>query len=741
MREVSKKGAFWHWGNWMYKYRIIILVFWVILLAGSAFFAAKTPGLLKDNGFTPIGSESDNGMKLIQENLEMPASVLNLVFESDQLDLTEDVHKKAILDSLEGLTKLPYVDRVEISNATRKENARAGVQTVNVMMNLDTNATLQHYPEIQNTIKPPEGMSVYITGGMAALYDMQEASKKDILKAEMIGLPLALIVLLLVFGTIVGALLPLVVGLMSVTTTLGIIYFIAQDNSLSNFLPNLVTMLGLAVGIDYALFLASRFREELKRQPSVREAVAMTCQTAGHSIFFSGIAVLIGLFGMLFIDLNFFHSLSLGGIIVVTMSVIVGNTLLLALFAVLGHKVNSLRVIPSFMRRKKPSQFWNKVANMVMKRPVIFIVIISGILIYAMTPITQIKYNLPSTEVLPPSYDSRYGSDVMKETYDMREINGLQVAVQASGNYWDEQTISAVSKYIDELEQTAGVRKVQSYLTAFEGRSPAEISMMLSQQQVRDQLEEQRIVKDQFILIAVTPESDPDDAATDKLVETIRSINPEQLETTVTGAPAYRLDVINRIQDKLFHVLLFVFGVTFIVLLFAFRSVLLPLKAVLMNILSLGASLGIVVAVFQFGYLADLFQITSIGYVSAMLPVIIFCVVFGISMDYEVFLISRIQEEYESSWDNELSTAEGLKKTGSLITSAAFILIVVVGSFIFTDIEIMKAMGLGLGLAVLIDATVVRVLLVPALMKLLGKANWWAPKWLRPSRKPEEASN
>jgi RND superfamily putative drug exporter len=224
---------------------------------------------------------------------------------------------------------------------------------------------------------------------------------------------------------------------------------------------------------------------------------------------------------------------------------------------------------------------------------------------------------------------------------------------------------------------------------------------------------------------------DPDDPGTDVLVRELRKLDPGGLDVLVTGGPAYRLDIIDRIQNRIPEVLAFVMGITYLVLLAAFRSVLLPLKAVLMNILSLGASLGIVVLVFQYGYMADALHITSIGYVSATLPVIIFCVVFGISMDYEVFLISRIMEEYEATGDNELSTAEGLKKTGSLITSAAFILVVVVGSFIFTDIEIMKALGLGLGLSVLIDATIIRVMLVPALMKLLGKANWWAPKWLR----------
>jgi RND superfamily putative drug exporter len=199
----------------------------------------------------------------------------------------------------------------------------------------------------------------------------------------------------------------------------------------------------------------------------------------------------------------------------------------------------------------------------------------------------------------------------------------------------------------------------------------------------------------------------------------------------VTGGPAYRLDLLQRINDGIPKVVGFVMIVTYFILLMAFRSILLPLKAVVMNLLSLGASMGIVVTVFQKGFLADVLHITSTGYVSATLPVIIFCVVFGISMDYEVFLISRIAEEYEKTGNNENSTAEGLKKTGSLITSAALILIVVVGAFIFTDIEIIKALGLGLTLAVLIDATLIRILIVPSLMKLLGRANWWAPQWIK----------
>jgi putative drug exporter of the RND superfamily len=729
VRETSGKGWFWRWGRTIHRRRRVVVIVWVLLLAGFGMVAHKTPGMLKDNGFTPKGSDSDRGLTELQQELDLPATLLNLVYTKSEADLTGASEKKAIMDSLGGLKKLPYVQNVSFSE-TPRHDGHNDVQSVNVALNLKTDQALEKYPEIKETVKPPAGMQVYVSGGPAILYDMQQASKHDIAKSEAIGLPIALLVLLVVFGTVVGAVLPMVVGLMSVTATLGITYFIAQHYSLSNFLPNMVTMLGLAVGIDYALFLVSRFREELQRQPNIEEAVAMTSQTAGKSIFFSGIAVLIGLLGMFFVDLTFFRSLCLGGLLVVSVSVLVANTLLLALLGMLGTRINSLNVLPKYLRQRGTSRFWEKVAYRVMKRPILLTIIVGCGLIYMMIPLGHMKLGVPNAEVLPPSYESRHGSDLMKLAYDSREMNPIQIRIHTGKEVWDEASILQVREYAKKVADTAGVTKVRSYVDAGAAASDAELAAAFKAPEARKQLEDLKLAKYHTALLAVIPKLDPDDPGTDGLVRNLRKLDPGGLEVLVTGGPAYRLDIIERIQDRIPEVLAFVMGITYLVLLIAFRSVLLPLKAVLMNILSLGASLGIVVLVFQYGYMADALHITSIGYVSATLPVIIFCVVFGISMDYEVFLISRIMEEYEATGDNELSTAEGLKKTGSLITSAAFILVVVVGSFIFTDIEIMKALGLGLGLAVLIDATIVRVMLVPALMKLLGKANWWAPKWM-----------
>ncbi|MEC0231115.1 MMPL family transporter [Paenibacillus alba] len=729
MRESTVKGKFWRWGYAMHRFRWLVLAIGIVLLLSFAMFAQQTPGMLKDNGFTPKGSESDQGFLQLRDELGVPLTQLNLVYTGDGLDMTEERHQQTIMDSLNELKQLPYVESVKFVTTPRNEGYR-NVQAVTLSLKLDTDPALEKYPELKGFVHPPSGMKVYVTGGPAILHDMQEASKHDIAKSEAIGLPIALIVLLIVFGTLVAALLPMIVGLMSVTLTLGITYFIAQHQSLSNFLPNMVTMLGLAVGIDYALFLVSRFREELKRQSSVAEAVAMTCQTAGKSIFFSGIAVLIGLIGMLFVDLTFFRSLCLGGVIVVSISVIVANTLLLSLLGILGTKINSLQVLPKRFRKQETSRFWERIAYTVMRRPVLLVVLVGGALLYTMTPISHMKLSVPNAEVLPPNYESRYGADLLKAAYDPRMTGPIQIVVHTEAEVWDETSIGLIRAYSEQVKGVSGVKEVQSFISSLGQHSDQDLARMVKDASVKSKIEDNKIAKGHTALSIVVPEKDTDDPSTDELVRELRRVSKDGLEIAVTGGPAYRLDIIDRIQNEIPAVLIFVMGITYIVLLFAFRSVLLPLKAVLMNMLSLGASLGIVVLVFQHGYLADLLHITSIGYISATLPVIIFCVVFGISMDYEVFLISRIMEEYEQSGDNDKSTAEGLKKTGSLITSAAFILVVVVGSFIFTDIEIMKALGLGLGLAVLIDATIVRVMLVPALMKLLGDANWWAPKWL-----------
>jgi RND superfamily putative drug exporter len=730
MRESGEKRWLWHFGLAMYRYRWIVVLIWTLIFAGLGYFAHKVPDLLKDNGFSPYGSESETGQNRMQSQLGHPPSMLTIVYTSDRLNLRSEHEVQTILSSLDDLRKLPFVTRIKV-NQSERLLARHGIQSIHVELSLDNAKALDKYPEIRSRIHAPEGMKVYVDGGTATLYDIQQATRKDMSKSELWGLPIALVVLLIIFGTFLAAILPLIVGVMSVAVALGITYFIAERYSLSNFLPNLVTMVGLAIGIDYALFIVSRFREELKRYSDVGEAVATTCQTAGKSILFSGFAVLISMLGMLFIDLPVMRALCLGGVLVVSAAVLSSSTLLPALLGLFGHNINRLQMFPGLQRKRGNSILWERIAFFVMKHPTVLVLLMSGILVVLMLPIGGIKLGVPNAEVLPPTYESRQGSDLLKQTYDARQASPIQIVVDAPGVVWEQAAIRDIHAYSEQVRRLPNVNRVRSYITVLGNHSPEETAALVGPDRTKRRLETQRLAKGHTALLVVVPRSDPDSAATANLVKQIRRLDTGRLHTYTSGAAAYRVDIMDRVNRGLPATIGFVMAVTYVILFAAFKSVLLPLKAVIMNVLSLGASLGIVVIVFQEGLMAKALNITSTGYVSVVLPVTIFCVVFGISMDYEVFLISRIMEEYERTRDNDWSTAFGLKQTGGLITSAAFILIVVVGSFIFTDIEITKAIGVGLFSAIFIDATFIRVIVVPALMKLLGRANWWRPSWGR----------
>ncbi|WP_373228860.1 MMPL family transporter [Cohnella sp.] len=730
MSEERRKGVFWAWGLSIHRNRWIVVLVCAALFFGLGVYARKVPELLNDNGFAPRGSESDYGYTQLQDKLGFPSSAITLVYTSDTLDLTSRREISVILSSLDELQEVPYVRNVKL-NETPRLNERRGVQSVHIELALGKSEALTNYPELRSRIRAPAGMEVFVDGPTAILYDIQQATKKDLTKSEMLGLPVALIVLILIFGTLWAAILPLIVGVMSVTVTLGATYFFAEKYSLSNFMPNMVTMIGLAIGIDYALFVVSRFREELVRQRAVSTAVAATCRMAGRSIFFSGFAVLISMLGMLFIDLPVMRAFCLGGVLVVLASVLLSNTLLLALLGILGPKINSLALFPALQRRRRKSTAWERIAFAVMKRPVFLVVLMSGILVLLMLPIGGMKLGVPNAEVLPPSYESRQGSDLLKQTYDSREASPIQIVVEAPGSIWGTEAVREVAAYSKQIRSHSGIVSVRSYITVLGNRSPDQTAAMLQNDSIKGQMERQKLAKGNTALIVAVPRSDPESAETAGLISELRGLDSGDLHSFITGAAANRLDIMDRIDRGLPAMAGFVMVITYLVLLVAFKSVLLPLKAVMMNVLSLGASLGIVVIIFQNGLMADLLNITSIGYVSVVLPVTIFCVVFGISMDYEVFLISRIKEEYERTGDNERSTAAGLTKTGGLITSAALILIVVVGSFVYSDIEITKALGVGLFSAIFIDATFIRVIVVPALMKLLGSANWWVPGWKR----------
>jgi len=712
MKETTTKGLFWSWGIGMFRYRWLVLSLWLIIFATSLFFIKDATSLMKGMGTNPTNSEADIGLSKLHEELDFPLSQLQLVFQSDSLDLTEAEQKQKILRAIEPLAELPYILGYQWVDLPRQENS-THIQVISVALDKNDDEIMKVLDtEIRPKIKELNQIQLSITGRAALMIDSQKASKEGMVKAEVIGLPIALIVLLLIFRTLPAALLPLIVALLSVSTTLGISYFIAREIEISTFFPNIVTLLGLAVGVDYALFVISRFREELNKQGSVLTAIGMTSQTTGKSIVFSGIAVMVGLAGMLFIDLSIFSSLAIGGLLVVSLSVAVVNTLLFSLLSILGENINRLRILPNMNKKitkRSLENFWPIISTFVMKNAITIVIITILGLGAFMLPLANLTLATPSEEIVSSKYESRKGYDLFAQTFDERDRKPIIITIENDLEQWEEDSRQKIEQYMERLKGLPGVEKV------------------ISTDQFSDSLTS-LLVKPKYYLA---------DQETKQVIQQIRELKITGMSTYVTGEAAFNIDMIQRIKDGLPALLIFVFATTYLILFIAFRSVLLPLKAIFMNVLGIGASIGIIVAIVQYGYLAEFFQISSTGYVTPVTLVIIFCVVFGISMDYEVFLISRIAEEYDQNGDNELATTLGLTRTGSLITSAALILIVVVAAFIFTDIDLIKVLGIGLSLAILIDATIIRLLLVPSLMKLMGKANWWAPRLfsLRPSSK------
>lgn len=722
---MENKGFLYKWGKGMYKGRKFVIAFWIIALLISLYFVQFVMDAFPDSGLYAEGSESDQGTQIIQNDLDAAKTTLHIAVVGE-----EALQRDEILSHFEDdVQNIDYVEGVAPFKA-EVNNEDSHKAAFELDLSIEEKESLELFDDLKETITAPKGTEIFISGYPALLDDFSSATIAGIAKAEKIGLPIAFIVLLLVFGTIFAGMLPIVVGAISIIVTLAVAYLLTMFNDYSNFMPTIVAMLGMALGIDYALFMISRFREELKKGLSIQEAVANTSQMAGKSVLFSGVAVLVGLLGMLFIKLNVFMSIAIGGSIVVGMSVIVCLTMLLALLGVLGDRINRWHVIPKRFRNRSEGLMWEKIARFVMKRPVIHVLLIGGLLIVTMLPITGMKISEPGAEILPTKYDSRQGYDIIVDAYDERSVSPVMVAIEMDEAYYEESSIDAMTAFTEDVKGLENVSSVDSYVSVVEELGELDTKEMVALDEVRDALEEEQLVSDQTAIVIVEPTIYPLDEKTNDIIHEIRGLEHDGLTTYVFGETAMNVDMIERIAEGVPYTIGFVFLMTFIILLVAFRSVVLPLKAIVMNVLSLGASFGIVVMIVQHGYLAEFFGIAHLGFLTAVTPVVIFCVVFGISMDYEVFMLSRIQEEYKRTKDNEHSTAVGLMRTGNIITSAALILIIVVGAFIFTDVEIIKALGLGLAIAVFLDATIVRLFLVPSFMKLMGDWNWWAPKWM-----------
>ncbi|MBY6035886.1 MMPL family transporter [Fictibacillus nanhaiensis] len=714
---MKKSSPFLLLGKITFRFRIYIIAFWVLTTILLGFFAVKLPASLNGSGFEMDGSFS-KVENILQDKFNQPKSSVMLVFDSKKYNPSDEVYEQFVKETLSSMEGVKDTVGVQSPYDAPEKMVKENVSFASVRFDKSFGDLKESIEQIRERLPKDGDIEVSLTGGPVIAEDMNTASQQDLARAEAIGIPAALLILLLAFGGLIAAGLPIIVGLISVVSSLGLLYFYGTQANLSIFLLNVVPMIGLALGIDFALLLVNRFREELHL--GIEKATVISVQTAGRSIAFSGLCVFLGLSGMLLINIDIFKTVAIGGMVVVVLSVLNALTFLPAMLGMLGHRVNSLTL---FKPKKNSRSIWHSFASFVMRRPVIMAIFAALLLAFALTPIKDMKLSIPEAEALPPNYESRTAFEKFEKTFGEDELYPVLIVAESNDSFLlEEESLSSLEDLVKELENEKEIIKTESFFDYTNKLSGKELFQVLQTEQGKKQLtpalepfiNENTAVIRAYLSVDVTGQ---------KAKQFVKEWEKEfeGLSLTIGGATKFNQEIFDEIIDKAPYGLAIVLVTTLFILMIAFRSVLIPLKAIFMNMLSLAATFGILVWIFQSGTIMDPVEI------GLMIPVFTFGIVFGLSMDYEVFLISRIQEIYEETGDNNHATLLGLTSTSKIITSAAAIMIVITGSFAFTDVMPVKQIGIAIALAIFIDATIVRMILVPSLMKLLGHWNWWMP--------------
>ena len=729
---------FYHLGRFAARSRWWIVGVWMVAMAVALPFAPQASNVLQSGGFISPNAESQRAVDLLTQKLDLKSTIVQIIFTSRAYTADDPHFAQEAERALAGLRS--WSDVASVSSFTdnpRQISLDRHAAYADVALNIDSDSAPKLLPELERRLTKVPDLQESVGGGPVFYADIQSVSERDLRRAEMLAFPFAIIALLLVFRTVIAAILPALVGGAAVLITLAIIFGMGQLTPLSIFVLNITTLFGLGLGVDYSLFMVSRFREELKRGRSLEEAVAITVATAGRAVTFSGLTVSIGLLGLVLFPVNMLRSVGLGGVLVVVMAVLAALTLLPAALSILGTRINTLPVrLPRLWKSRQPLAehhgFWYRLSHFVMRYPVRIFLPILLILVALGLPFLGVRFSSPDASILPKDVPSRQAYDLLATRFDAQETTPIVLAVQTRGNVMTQENISSLYGYVRRIEADPRVVRVDSIVSADPRFTLAQYQLLYLHPQLNVDPYLSALVKSTVsgntLAIQVISKYNALDLRSQALAQTIRNTQPGHgMSVLVTGVSAANIDYVTSLYTAFPVAILIVALTTYVVLFFFFRSVVLPLKAILMNTLSILASYGALVIIFQNGFLSQILGFTPLGFVEASGPILLFCALFGLSMDYEVFLLSRVQEAFWQTGDNRQAVALGLERSGGIITSAAVIVIVVSGCFATADMILVKALGLGMALAVALDASLVRGLLVPATMRLLGNWNWWIP--------------
>jgi RND superfamily putative drug exporter len=712
------------WGRGLYRARRLTLVIGLLFAVGAAVWGTGVFGKLNSgNTFTPPSSQSSVESNLAGSVFGRNGADVVVLFHSAAHTVADPVYRQTVAGYLAALPGSQVTKTASYWASGQQNLVSADKHSTYAVLQL-AGGSDQAREDAYKAIKadfpavagaPGDGITAQVGGYTATEVAINSEVSANIARAESISFPVLLILLVIIFGSVVAAVAPLLLGGLAILGAFTVLRLLTLATTVSVYSVNITTILGLGLGIDYGLFIVTRFREELRRQAllapggttaqpppgSVERAVVRTVATAGRTVLVSGVTVALALCGLMLFQPVFLKSMGYGGVATVAVDVIAALTVLPALLAVLGYRVNALAVRKSVRAgavvRAEREGGWYRFAQAVMRRPVAIASVIVIVLLALGAPFLRISWGGTDASALPATSTVRQVQDTLTNEFPANSTSPIEAVVTGVTNP------AQLTAYTAKIGAIPGVTGVQT--TARHGTS------------VR-------------LDVGYTPR--PDSPQARQIVTGIRALAPPpHANVLVGGATAMLVDELSSLGGTLPWMALLTAVATFVLLFLAFGSVVLPVKAIVMNILSLSATFGVIVWVFQWGHLSGPLGFTATGSIDPTMPILLLAIVYGLSMDYEVFLLSRIRERYDETGDNTVAVAAGLQRTGGLITSLALLLVIVVALFSASSITFLKLLGVGMIVALIVDATVVRILLVPATMRLLGRANWWAPAPLR----------
>ena len=687
-------------GRLVTRARHVIVVVTVLVAVAAGAWGTGVFGSLTNSGFDDPASESARAATLLESRIARTSPDLVVLVSNPDRTVRDAAYRSTVDAALAALPAADVVATHTYWNTGSPAFVAGDGHTTYAAVTLTGPQALTGEAEpvakLRSTLSDA-GYDVKLGGTAGANLEISEQVSADIGRAESMSMPILLLLLVVIFGSVVAASLPLMVGGLAIVGSFAAIRAVTSFTDVSIFAINLVTILGLGLAIDYGLLMVGRFREELAAGYDRFEATKRTVSTAGRTVAVSALTVAVALSGLLLFPLTFLRSMGIGGIAAVLIAAVAAVVVLPAVLAMLGSRVDRWS-----LRRSRPVErgtgFWSRLAELVMRRPVAFLtagLVVLGVLA---APFLGVRFGGVDERVLPADAEARQVSQVLERDFGVTVDEPIVVAATLDSPVASRQGQAALSSYLSEVKAVDGVTGAQVVGSA-----------------------------GNLAEVAVTYQGEPLDEPAKDAVAAVRALQVDRVQALVAGPTAQLIDRLVSIGDTLPLMALVIAGATFVLLFLAFGSVLMPVKAILLNLVTLAATLGVVTWVFQDGHLSSWLGFESSGFVEATQPILVMTLVFGLSMDYEVFLLSRIREQYDRTGDNRAAVATGMQRTGRIITSAALLILVVIGAFSASSIVFIKLIGIAMITAIVLDALLVRMVVVPATMRLLGDANWWLP--------------